>query len=304
MRTATFTITAYTGPGRLVVANVITDVLSYSINIPGGILTLFKAGNDRPFEFSLVDVDTFVVSVESDGSQTITMNSYYDTKVADSDPDHYWRLNESAGTTATDSADGMDGTISGGVTLGATGFVNNDDTSADFDGVDGTIDMDSVAIVAPMTVEAWFNCADAANFPMLWSYSDQGDNDHFCQVYFAVDPAEVTEAGNYLTLDYSMDGINENFQYVNYQFLENTPYYVVIVIGPRGNKAYVNGVSVGFATQDPPEVTLPLTDLDLTFHIGSDDGAGFFWTGTIGEVAKYSFELSPNEIANHYNGIK
>ena len=69
----------------------------------------------------------------------------------------YWRLGEREGTTAEDSADGNDGTYTGGVTLGQPGLLKGDaDTAAQFDGTSGYVAVPHNANVNPpaFTVEA------------------------------------------------------------------------------------------------------------------------------------------------------
>ena len=65
----------------------------------------------------------------------------YGAAVFNLEPDLYWRLGDAAGTTATDSgAAGNDGSIQGGVTLGASGAITNtSNTAATFNGSNGVV---------------------------------------------------------------------------------------------------------------------------------------------------------------------
>jgi hypothetical protein len=72
----------------------------------------------------------------------------------------YWRLGESAGTTATDYGGSYNGTYSGGVTLGATGALSGDsDTAASFDGQDDMIidigPSANLLLTADLSVSFW-----------------------------------------------------------------------------------------------------------------------------------------------------
>jgi len=69
---ASFTITAYSGPGDLNTAAVFTGVTSYLVDVARGILTLYFAGNVIK-EFSLNGITTFTVTVSS-GNQTVTVS--------------------------------------------------------------------------------------------------------------------------------------------------------------------------------------------------------------------------------------
>jgi len=97
----------------------------------------------------------------------IGKKSYSQTILNDS-PIRYWRLNETVGTTATDSSvTAAHGTYSGsGVTYNQTGALTNDTAgSALFDGVTGTM-TPPVQVVfansAAFTLEAWYKGTDTA----------------------------------------------------------------------------------------------------------------------------------------------
>lgn len=72
MLSATFTVTAYSGPGELNTAAVFTNVTSYNVNVAGGILTLYFSGNVVK-DFSLSGVTTFTVTISS-GNQAVTVS--------------------------------------------------------------------------------------------------------------------------------------------------------------------------------------------------------------------------------------
>lgn len=70
--TASFTITAYSGPGELNTAAVFTGVTSYVVDVARGILTLYFAGNIVK-DFSLNGVTTFTVTITS-GNQAVVVS--------------------------------------------------------------------------------------------------------------------------------------------------------------------------------------------------------------------------------------
>lgn len=78
----------------------------------------------------------------------------------------YWRLAESSGSTASDSSgQGNHGTVSG-ATWGADG-IGDDNTAADFDGVNDYIDASSTGLLSTFDPDAgslllWFRAADMA----------------------------------------------------------------------------------------------------------------------------------------------
>ena len=78
--------------------------------------------------------------------------------LADS-PEAYWRLDETSGTTANDSSgNGLNGTLAGGVMLGAVGGLTSDtDAAMSFDGSTGYVSLPSgfSDFTGGLTIEAW-----------------------------------------------------------------------------------------------------------------------------------------------------
>src|SRR5712671_4787956 len=85
--------------------------------------------------------------------------STYSSAVLADAPAGYWRLGESSGTTAADSAGHNAGTYVGGVTLGQAGALSGDsDTSVVLDGSIATVQIPDAAALDPttqITLEAW-----------------------------------------------------------------------------------------------------------------------------------------------------
>jgi len=67
----------------------------------------------------------------------------------------YWRLGETAGTTASDSIGTAHGTISGGVTLGQAGALADGDKAMLFDGNTSAMVTSAVTLPAAFTLECW-----------------------------------------------------------------------------------------------------------------------------------------------------
>lgn len=302
MTTATFTVTAYVGTGQLVNAVVYDNVISYSVNVAAKLLTLVFAGGEPTINFDLSNIGVFDVRV-NEGSQDVNVNETYEDIVLADDPINYWRLDETSGADAEDIIDGLDGIISGGITLNQPGAVNDNNPSMLFDGNDGTIDMSPTVIAGPFTLECWFKFPSITDFAMPVSFSAPGDNDNWCQIYFTTDPPEVTTPGTYLTIDYAIGiSTNNGYEYIDFtDFDVNTWYHVVIIFSFGELKAYINGVEYPFATQDPPFDFVPFTSMTQEFHIGSDDGEGFFWNGNVDEVAIYDYALEAEQVLRHYN---
>ena len=74
---------------------------------------------------------------DPDGMANANTSAYALAVLADA-PVAYWRLGETGGTQALDSAGTNHGTLSGGITLGQPGALADGSTAMRFDGVDGT----------------------------------------------------------------------------------------------------------------------------------------------------------------------
>ena len=89
---------------------------------------------------------------------TAAVGSYRDEVLADG-PAGYWRLGESAGTTAASETGTNPGTYMNGVTLGRPGAITGDpSTAAGLDGIDDTVRVPSSPALGPtagLTLEAW-----------------------------------------------------------------------------------------------------------------------------------------------------
>ena len=87
----------------------------------------------------------------------------YSNSILNLNPLSYWRLGESAGTTAIDlGTAGNNGNYINGATLGATGaLVGDADTAAEFDGVNQNVDVGNFNVAGSgITLSAWFNSDD------------------------------------------------------------------------------------------------------------------------------------------------
>lgn len=72
MPSATFTVTAKTGPARQVTTGVFSNVSHYSVDVARSVLTLFQ--NETPIkEFDLNGVTTFTTTI-SGGNYAVTIS--------------------------------------------------------------------------------------------------------------------------------------------------------------------------------------------------------------------------------------
>jgi hypothetical protein len=209
-------------------------------------------------------------------------------------PVGYWRLGESSGMVAADSAGTNVGAYTGGVILGAVGALSGDaDTAARFDGVDDRVNMADPASGAldfggdDFTVEAWVRTtvngerAVVSKRPSTgayWQFTVTDDPGHAGEIRTNVSTASVLEAyGPALRVD------NGAWHHV-----------VLVVDRDAGVTIYVDGVGrfTSGATAGAIDNTGP-------FLIGKSTGYGYL-AGDIDEVAVYRTALSAARIQAHY----
>jgi Concanavalin A-like lectin/glucanases superfamily len=204
-------------------------------------------------------------------------NTRYDASVLLDKPSNYWRLNEPSGLVAVDRVNGLNGTISGGVTLGQPGALGGN-TAMLFDGVDDKIvTAANVYIPSTFSCEAWFKLITTAEIPIV-----------------STRPATalVLSLGNgQLTMWDGANWIPGN----RYGLEDNQWHQCVFVFEGTNRYFYVDGVldkAVTFGYLWPSH--------NGTFSIGHDPLAPSYWNGSLDEVAIYQRVLTPSEILNHY----
>ncbi len=221
--------------------------------------------------------------------------SYSGAILADT-PNIYYRLDESSGTTTTDSSgNGFNATYAAaGVTLGVAGAIVNDaNTAITLDGLAGSVHEVSGAGAptgsANRSVEAWFKTASATDMPIV-AYGTPGVANQDFGVYVNGTAIEVkTGAGTTITFPGTTS-------------LSNGAWHHLVVTydsgAPAGNlKVYIDGAN--FGTQTPVPAALNTTLDAAGFEAGKDETPAFF-NGSLDEVAIYSTVLSPNQVSSHF----
>jgi hypothetical protein len=219
-----------------------------------------------------------------------TGRCYKDAVLADN-PAGYWRLGETAGTTAADGMRGRHGTYTGGPTLNQTGALNLDtNPAATFDGVNDyvTVPYTSALNPATFTLEAWAKptggagtwrtVAESYKAPGDWGYGIWASNVNNWQAWITNGAGGSTVLSAPLTLN-SWAHLVETYDGTTLRF-------------------YVNGLLTGSATGSyavNPSVPLGIGG-------GAYDGATWqqFFPGSIDEVALYATALSQSRIRAHY----
>jgi len=243
---------------------------------------------------------------------------YPQTVLLDS-PAAYWRLGETSGTTAADSANGFAGTYTGGYTLDEPGALAEDNNpSALFNGSTGCVDCGAVSPIAgggDFTVEAWINVtafveavagnwvsyAVAKGADYLYDVGGNTTNAYGLAVGGGTDGSGNASAGAAI---YFMCGL-PNPTYNSYltwvtSISPGQWYHVVGVKQGSTMSLYVNGqlkASQAYSGSINADTTLEML-------IGKTQrGAPYTYPfdGKVDEVALYNTALSAERILAHYN---
>jgi hypothetical protein len=215
----------------------------------------------------------------------------------------YWQLNETSGTTATDSKGTNNGTYTGGYTLGSTGLTTASSTTplgtaVTFNGTTAYITVPnstSLAITSNVSAEAWVK---------FTSFSGSS--------YNIVEKAFTSNTNPYVNYSLTTDGSNSGkFSFgiavgtTFYNALSNTIpttgqwYHVVGTYDGTNIRIYVNGLLDGIL---PVTGSIRNDSQVLTigaYHRGTSFGQ--FFPGLIDEVAVYNVALSSTQVLANYN---
>ncbi len=229
---------------------------------------------------------------------TAPPSGYASAAMADH-PTALWRLSESSGTTAVDSAGFNDGTYSGGFTLGQPSIPGETGTSVALNGTDGRAIVPLTPVLnpsGPFTCEFWAACnvtptppAGAAFAVPVGSMDRPGRSGGY-EFYFD---------GNYLGYEFHTAANGGYSQIVGDNDAAPTAgtwSQVVGIYDGTNISLYVNGAPAS------PDFSLPESLTPNTvkgFYIGSRADNVRFFNGRIADVAFYNYALSASQIKAH-----
>ena len=208
-------------------------------------------------------------------------------------PDNYYRMNETSGPNGIDaSPNGNDpGVYSGGETFGTSSPVAGaGGTAVTFNGSDGTLA--SPGPISDPTVyseELWFKTTTTAGGKLIGFGSKQtGNSDHYDRHVYMLNSGQLvfgTWTGQ------------TNLATSNNAYNDGSWHYLVATQGADGMKLYVDNTLAATNGQTSQEA------YSGYWRIGGDTSwaASNYFAGTIDEAAVYSSELTPAQIAAHYN---
>ncbi len=215
---------------------------------------------------------------------------------------HYWRLNETSGTSFADSVGGTPATTSGGPTLGVPGGVPNDsDKAARFDGSNdaASAQVDLSASTA-ITVEFWMKWnAWASDDDLAMEFTNNFNSN---AGGFLIDPNAPQLAGTFGVGIGADDSSRNNVfftrpsagQWHHYAFVLDTQAPASQQILP-----YVDGLPVAYTKLNSGTGALPFANSTLSFM--SRASSALFGAGDLDEVAIYDRALSAGAIDEHFN---
>lgn len=238
-----------------------TDVATYTVgisNVTGGLLSAGAA---------------LTVTTPAAGS--------YPEAVMTNGPINYWRLGETAGTTAFDSYGGLDGTYTNGVTLGVAGGLpfGGANTAVDFDGVGGQIVLNGSGVPAPWTAVFWVKRTDPVQ------PSSALIDDRIAPVSSSLRLESWQNTG---TAGFVRYGVSDYFY--TYSAPSGEWIQMVFVGRTNGTDLYINGT---LRESNPNSIPLPRRKIAAST-------AADYLKGTLDEISLYGKALSDTAIANLY----
>lgn len=215
-------------------------------------------------------------------------------------PITYWQFEETKGTTASDSATGLDGIYKNGVNLGTEGVRGN---AAKFDGENDymLVEHNEAFALDEGTVQLWFNADELEGRQGLfskdaWGFGTGGHLSVYLQGDDLVARLQDTDESHRMTV---------------YDELSTDSWHQVAVSwGKAGLNLYMDGVlrksidytggldatSGGSGNTEP--ITIGASLIDSLSN--SSEGVGHFFNGQIDDVAVFGSQLGAADIATLY----
>ncbi len=235
----------------------------------------------------------------------MTADQVYDLYLETSQVGH-WTLDETSGTTASDSSDsGNDGAMSGGLDAGSDSVAGQDGTALDFDGNDyitagaAATNIDDV-FSGGGTIAYWIYPTSWGTFGRVLDKSDSGSFPPNSGWHSQGTSERVLLAHAFSTT-YGMWQVTEGLVPIN----QWTHVAIAYDSSSSANDPifYINGELASSAEVGTP-VGTAVSDASDPVTIGArQGGAGNFYTGRIDDVQMYQTVLTASEVSNLYGGF-
>ncbi|AQP46315.1 hypothetical protein BW730_00745 [Tessaracoccus aquimaris] len=237
--------------------------------------------------------DTIVAQYAASGRTAVIPSApadAYGAAVYADDPDLFWRLEESAGTTANDSGRSLNpGTYRSGVSQGATGVLTGT-KAAQFDGSDDVVFSNAqFSNPTQYSTEAWFKTTTTSGGKIIgFGNAQQGQSSNYDRHVYMLDNGHLVFGvwtGTMNTIETAT------------AFNDGGWHHVVATQSGAGMRLYVDGDLQGTNQQAESQ------PYDGYWRVGGDTrwgGSSDYFNGVIDEVAVYSGALSASRVAAHY----
>ena len=244
---------------------------------------------------------TVTIEGAEEPEEEVKVSNYSPTVLSTPGLAHYWRMNESAGTSFADSVGGVTATAVGGVGMGVPGGIPNDsDKAARFDGAnDGARATLNLSGKTAITVEFWMKWNSYANDDDLAMEFTNNFNDNAGG--FLIDPNAPQMAGSFGVGIGAGTSRNNAFftrpsagAWHHYAFVLDTQAPAAEQIVP-----YVDGKAVTYTKLNSGTGAMPFANSSL--NMMSRATAGLFGAGDLDEVAIYDRALNAATIDEHFN---
>ena len=220
--------------------------------------------------------------------------------ILDDSPEAYWNLAETAGTNIDNQGSigsAVDGTTTGGPTLGAAALYLGGGSSIDFDGTNDGIDIPDDAAIntatyAERTVELVFNADDVTTRQVLY---EEGATVNGLTIYL--------DGGNvYVTGEDDGNWVDAN---ISASVSTGTTYHIAFVFDQPNNSftGYLDGVNIGSVTvgnqvfpSHSGNIGIGYAPDGVQFHDGEDGAGGYYFDGRISDVALYNTALTQTQL--------
>jgi hypothetical protein len=218
-------------------------------------------------------------------------SSVYSDVILSDQPASYWKLDEAAGTTATDAMGAANGTYTNGPVINQTSGVKNADKAVSFDGVNDYVTFGDVydeTGVAPFSMELWLKptTANQSTYRVILSKWSGG----------AGWALQIDPSTNRLEFARYAGGVNGQSVYSAGAVSFTTWSHVVVTYDGSTLKLYVNGTQ-----DDSRSATHSLPNSAQATTLGGDPTAGQYLPGLLDEVAIYGYALSATQVTEHYD---
>jgi PKD repeat protein len=215
----------------------------------------------------------------------------YGKAVFQLNPDLYWRVGETTGTTAADSgAVGNTGTFVSGTSLGRPGALAGvTNTAVEFDGSSGLLSSDAqFSNPTVYTEELWFNTTTTNGGKLIgFGGSQTGLSGNYDRHVYMENSGQLT---------FGVWTGQANTITTPQPYNDGSWHHMVATQSSDGMKLYVDGQEVGSNPQAESQA------YNGYWRVGADTtwGPQPYFAGAIDEVAVYSTALSSSDVSAHY----